>query len=153
MFNSDSAAAALLSNNNVANFIALTGRNRTADQLQALKQAQFAANAGLAQTAMEQMGSQVLLDKRLEYENEIDSRNRRDRRRELALRGLASLGSSFAGNRLGVDLNKMPMLDANALLARINQRSYELSNLMDPNPEIAPYMAQIASSARGMYQQ
>lgn len=152
-FNSDAAAATLLARNPTEDFIRLTDRFRTGDQLNQVQRDQFAANAALAQTALGQAGQMAYLDKRLDYEREQAALDRRQNRRNALLQGLAGLGSSFAGGRMGLDPGSLPSVDVNSLLAKANERQYQLSTLFDPSPDFATYLAQVAQGARGLGQQ
>lgn len=150
MFNSDQAAAAIASRNNIADWAALMARNQTADQLNQLQRDQFAAGVGLGQTALTQAGELKALDKRLDFETEQSALDRRQRRRDFALQSLASLGSAFAGSRIGIDPRFLQGVDVNSVLARANDRNSQLATLFNPNPDYASFLSQIAQGSRGV---
>lgn len=150
MFDSSGAIAALMSRNHIADWAALMERNQTAKQLQEVGTRNFLANANLAQAAASDLGQLAYLDKQQKYYLGKEQRDRRAANRQLGLQALIGAASGFAGDRLGLNLGAMPSFDANSLLRAANDRYSQISTLLDPNPDLAGPIGQMAAMARGI---
>lgn len=150
MFDSSGAIAALASRNNVADWRAYLSGNNTAGQLQEVGARNFLSSANLAQTAAGGLAELAYLDKQQEYDRAQEQRQRRAANRQLGLQTLIGAASGFAGDRLGLNLGAMPSFDANSLLRTANDRYSQVATLLDPNPDLAGPIGQMAAMARGI---